>query len=436
MFPKDFVWGAATASYQIEGAVNEDGRVPSIWDTFSATPGNVENGDTGAVACDHYHRYKEDVALMKQLGLKAYRFSIAWGRVLNGQQVNQRGLDFYSRLVDELLAAHIQPWVTLYHWDLPQNLQDEGGWTNRAIVEKFAHYADVVTRALGDRVKHWITFNEPWVFTYLGYGIGYHAPGISSLPAYLSAAHHFLLSHARSVPIIRGNSPDSKVGVTLDISQPEGDPRAVARQRDFHNHWFLDPIYFGEYPQELFTVYQEMGYLPDIQDGDLEAIQGKPDFLGINYYTRQVVEYDESDPLHLTRWVHQPESEYTEMGWEVAPESIYRMLKYINDRYAPDAMVITENGAAFADEVSDDGQVHDPRRVAFYDAYLRNCLRAIQEGVPLKGYFAWSLLDNFEWAFGYSKRFGIIYVDYETQQRIPKDSAKWYSQLIKRNGFE
>lgn len=435
MFPKDFVWGAATASYQIEGAVEADGRVPSIWDTFSATPGKVENGDTGAVACDHYHRYKDDVALMKQLGLKAYRFSIAWGRVLNGEQVNPAGLDFYSRLVDELLTAGIQPWVTLYHWDLPQSLEDQGGWTNRAIVDHFAHYADVVSRALGDRVKHWITFNEPWVFTYLGYAAGVHAPGGTNLADYLSAAHHFLLAHARSVPIIRANSADSQVGVTLDIAQPEGDPRAVERGRAVHNGWFLDPLYFGHYPPEVLAIYQQMGCMPEVQPGDMEAIQGKPDFLGINYYTRQVVEYDESDPLHLARGVYQPESEHTEMGWEVAPESIYRMLKHINERYDPGAIYITENGAAFTDEVGDDGRVHDPRRMAFYDAYLRNCLRAIEEGVPLKGYFAWSLLDNFEWAFGYSKRFGMIYVDYETQQRIPKDSAAWYSQLIRNNGF-
>lgn len=434
-FPSDFVWGAATASYQIEGAVEADGRVPSIWDTFCATPGKVENGDSGAVACDHYHRYKDDVALMKELGLKAYRFSIAWGRVLNGRTVNQAGLDFYSNLVDELLSAGIEPWVTLYHWDLPQTLQDVGGWTNRAIVDEFLYYADVVTKALGDRVKRWITFNEPWVFTYLGYASGVHAPGITHIPDYLSSAHHFLLAHAKSVPIIRANSSDSLVGVTLDMTQPEGDERAAERLRALHNGWFLDPIYFGHYPAEVVEIYEQAGYMPEIQPGDMEAIHGKPDFLGINYYTRQTIEADESDPVMLSRPVHMDESEYTEMGWEVAPESIYRMLKHNNERYNPGAMVITENGAAFQDVVSADGQVHDDRRVAYYNGYLTNCQRAISEGVPLMGYFAWSLMDNFEWSFGYSKRFGLIHVDYETQQRIPKDSARWYSQVIKNNGF-
>jgi beta-glucosidase len=442
-FPQGFLWGAATASYQIEGAVDEDGRGPSIWDTFSRTPGKVKNGDTGAIACDHYHLYRDDVALLKRIGVSAYRFSIAWPRILpqGTGEVNRAGLDFYDRLVDELLANDIQPWATLYHWDLPQALEDQGGWPERVVVDPFVNYVDVISRRLGDRVKHWMTLNEPWVFTFLGYGIGVHAPGRTDMQDYLRASHHALLAHGRSVPLLRTNVGDAaKVGVVLNLAwadpatDSQEDRDAVHRYDGFQNRWFLDPIYKGSYPADMLELYN--AELP-IQDGDLDEIRGKPDFLGVNFYNRTVLAHnpDAEDPLKI-RQVPQTQNEHTAMGWEVSPESLYNLLVHTNREYNPGAIYITENGAAFLDEVGPDGEVDDPRRMAFYREYLAQAHRAIEAGVPLRGYFAWSLLDNFEWAEGYDKRFGITYVDYETQRRILKGSGKWYSQAIKQNGFE
>lgn len=442
-FPDGFVWGAATASYQIEGAATADGRGASIWDTFSATPGKVLNGDTGAVACDHYNRYPDDIRLMRdQIGLDAYRFSIAWPRILpqGDGAVNPAGLDFYDRLVDGLLEAGITPYATLFHWDLPQALEDRGGWPHRGVVDAYINYADVTTRRLGDRVKHWMTFNEPWVFTFIGYCTGRHAPGKTSWADYLAGMHHFLLAHGGAVPVIRQNSADASVGLVLNLNWADAasdsaeDQAAVARAMSFQNNWILDPLYRGEYPADMVALYDEAGIMPEIRDGDMARIQGAPDFLGVNFYTRLVVRHDDS--VEILRFSDVPQSgEHTEMGWEVSPESLYRLLMWTWQNYAPEHLYITENGAAFADEVSADGAVHDERRLNFYREYLTNVHRAITEGVPMRGYFAWSLLDNFEWAEGYSKRFGITYVDYETQQRILKDSGKWYAQVIENNGF-
>ena len=437
-FPQDFAWGVATASYQIEGAWDEDGKVESIWDRFSHTPGKVTNGDTGDVACDHYHRWPEDLALMKQIGLNAYRFSIAWPRILpEGRgQVNQAGLDFYSRLVDALLEANIEPYVTLYHWDLPQRLQDEGGWPERQIVDSFSEYADVVSRALGDRVKNWITLNEPFVSAVDGYLDGQHAPGIRDQRQALAASHHLLLAHGMSVPLIRNNSTGSRVGITLNLGpQMPASPSVADRARatwldGFINRWYLDSLVGRGYPQDMLAGFGDA--MNFVQAGDLETIAVPLDFVGVNYYTRHVVRSEaipekENEPVMLF-----PNDEHTEMGWEVYPEGLYLTLGRLHFDYAFPAIYITENGAAFKDQVVN-GQVHDPQRLSYIKRHLRQVQRAIEAGMPVRGYFAWSLLDNFEWAHGYTKRFGLVYVDYETQQRIPKSSAKWYAQVIQEN---
>jgi beta-glucosidase len=441
-FPEGFLWGTATSAYQVEGAVDEDGRGPSIWDTFCRVPGVITNGDTGDVACNHYHRYLEDVELMARLGTTAYRFSIAWPRILPGgtDAVNQAGLDFYDRLVDALLAKGIEPFATLYHWDLPQALQDNvGGWPDRGIVEPFVHYADVVSRRLGDRVHCWMTHNEPWVAAFVGHAIGVHPPGLKSPPDALKAAHHLLLSHGRAVPVLRANGDAAtKVSIVTNLawvdpaSDAPEDQSAARRYDGFLNRWFLDPLFKGEYPADMLDLYGAEAV--PIQPGDLEDIAAPLDFLGVNYYSRSVIGAGDEMPLIQVRH-EEPEGEYTEMGWEVYPQGLYSLLVRVHRDYAPSAMYITENGAAFPDEVSADGKVRDPRRLAYLQAHFVHAHRAIQEGVPLKGYFVWSLMDNFEWGFGYSKRFGIVHVDYQTQQRTPKQSGEWYAQVTRQNGF-
>ncbi|PJF29584.1 MAG: beta-glucosidase [Phototrophicales bacterium] len=441
IFPQDFLWGAATASYQIEGAVFEDGRGTTVWDVFADTPGKVKNGDSGEVACDHYHRYPQDVALMKQLGLHAYRFSIAWARILpeGTGNINPAGLDFYDKLLDTLLVNGIRPFATLYHWDLPQALEDKGGWTNKMIVDWFGEYVHIVTKRLGDRLKDWMTLNEPWVFTYLGYASGDHAPGHRDLNMYIRASHHSIMAHARAVNIVHANVADSQVGIVLNPawSDPHSDTLQdyLASQRllSFQNRWWLHPLYHGEYPADMMAIYgDKMAFL---QADDFDELKANPsDFLGVNFYTRHVVQAMPYSDEWLKFITVRQNREHTEMDWEVSPEAIYNVLKHIHDEYAPSKIYITENGAAFNDVVTGDS-VHDERRVAFYQQYLAHCHRAIADGIPLKGYFAWSLLDNFEWAEGYSKRFGIIYVDYPTQRRIIKDSGKWYAQTIRDNGF-
>jgi beta-glucosidase len=438
-FPEGFIWGAATAAYQIEGAWNEDGKGESIWDRFSHTPGTIAHGDRGDVACDHYHRWREDVALMKEVGLQAYRFSISWPRLLpEGRgRLNAAGLDFYSRLVDGLLEAAIEPFITLYHWDLPQALQDQGGWPARATAEAFVEYADLVTRRLGDRVEHWITLNEPFVSAMVGYLEGRHAPGHSDLDEALAAAHHLLLSHGWAIPVIRRNSPGAQVGIALNLSgqtpaSPSAADRAAAWQRDgVVNRWFLDPLSARGYPAD---IVQHHGNLMEfVQAGDLEAIAAPLDFLGVNYYARGVVRSSVVTGAENAPRTVFPNPERTEMGWEVYPEGLYELLGRLHFDYRFPALYVTENGAAYPDRIGPDGQVDDPLRVAFLEEHLAAAARAIGAGVPLRGYFVWSLMDNFEWAHGYSKRFGLIYVDYPTQRRVLKTSAHWYRRVIAAN---
>ena len=438
-FPKDFVWGVATASYQIEGAWDEDGKGESIWDRFSHTPGKVENGDTGDVACDHYHRWREDVALMKDLGLNAYRFSIAWPRILPEGRgtVSQAGIDFYSELVDALLAEGIEPFATLYHWDLPQVLEDQGGWPDRMVVDAFVEFADAVTRALGDRVKNWTTFNEPWVSAFVGYEEGRHAPGISNMETAVAAAHHLMVSHGLAVPVIRDNCPNANVGIVLNLTPQEPASPSIADRiaatwvDGYINRWFLDALVGRGYPQDMVDSFgNELDF---IQPGDMAAIAVPLDYLGINYYTRGIARSDEiSEAENLPQTVFQGD-EITEMDWEVYPKGLYNMLGRLHFDYNFPVIYITENGAAFPDEVGPDGQVDDQDRLSYIKRHLEMTHKAIQIGVPVKGYFAWSFLDNFEWAFGYTKRFGIVYVDYETQKRIPKSSAKWYRDVTQKN---
>ncbi len=435
-FPPSFAWGAATASYQIEGAVAEDGRGESIWDRFSHTPGRVANGDTGDVACDHYHRWREDVALMAGLGLRAYRFSVAWPRVLpdGAGAVNQAGLDFYDRLVDELLAHGIRPFATLYHWDLPQALQDRGGWASPEIVEHFAHYADAVATRLADRVTDWTTLNEPQVFAFIGYVEGLHAPGLTDPRAGLVAAHHAHLAHRAATDVLRQRRADARIGIALSLwpavpaSDEPADADAARRLDGAVNRWFLDPVFGRPYPADIVELFR-----PLLDDLDLGAVVGgpPPDVLGVNYYSRHTVVRDSSVPFLSARTVDRS-APRTAMGWEVHPSSLRDLLVRLHRDYAPGSIVITENGAAFDDEPDAGGFVQDDERIAYVESHLAAVADARAAGVPVDGYLLWSLLDNFEWAEGYAKRFGIVRVDFETLRRIPKASGHWYADVIGR----
>lgn len=449
-FPEGFVWGAATASYQIEGAAREDGRGPSIWDTFSRTPGKVYAGHTGDVACDHYHRYADDVAIMADLGLAAYRFSVAWPRIQpdGTGPVNVRGLDFYDRLTDELLAKGIDPVVTLYHWDLPQTLEDRGGWAVRETAEAFAEYAQIVHRRLGDRVSTWTTLNEPWCSAYLGYASGLHAPGVRDGAKAFRAAHHLNLAHGLAARALRSAGAKS-ISITLNPCQVE--PLDPANPADIEaarlidgvaNRIFLDPMLRGEYPADVLEHISRITDLSHIKDGDEAIINAPIDVLGINFYTPSYVRATPGAPGALDYPGSQgiafrpPVGPVTDMNWQIEPASLTRLLTRIHRDYPGTALMITENGAAYPEGPSENGEVHDLRRIEYIDAHLRACHDALAEGVDLRGYFAWSLMDNFEWAEGYAKRFGIVHVDYTTQQRVPKDSAKWYREVIRRNGLE
>jgi beta-glucosidase len=432
-FPSEFLWGAATSAYQIEGAADEDGRGASIWDTFCATPGKVANGDSGEIACDSYNRYAQDIALMRELGLNAFRFSIAWPRIVpNGRgRVNEPGLDFYDRLVDELLAAGIRPFVTLYHWDLPQALEDAGGWPERATAEAFAEYVELVARRLGDRVRSWVTQNEPYCSSWLGYAVGVHAPGRTDEAAAVAAAHHVLLSHGLAVDVLRRESRDAQVGIVLDswpvypLSDDPRDVEAAWEADGFRNRFFFDPVLRGRYPDD---VLERLGAnsLP-IRDGDLTTIAAPIDFVGLNNYSRSIVAANgDGGP----RNVPATDARTTAMGWEIYPHGIYEVLARFHREYGVDSLYVTENGAAFPDVRGHDGRIEDPERIDYLAQYLGAVARAIADGVPVHGYFVWSLLDNFEWAHGYSKRFGLLYVDYPTLERIPKSSFYWYRDLI------
>jgi beta-glucosidase len=447
-FPSDFMWGAATSAYQIEGAHDVDGRGESIWDRFCRTPGKVEGGDHGDVACDHYHRWRDDIALMRELGLRAYRFSVAWPRILptGTGVVNARGLDFYDQLVDGLLSAGITPFVTLYHWDLPQVLEDAGGWPSRTVAEAFVNYADIVTRRLGDRVKHWITHNEPWVVATLGYNEGLHAPGRREPAAALAASHHLLLSHGWAVPVIRQNAPGAKVGITVNLvpslpaSPSAADYDAFRRYDGTMNRWFLDPLFGRGYPGDVVADHIEAKALPAyswplVEPGDLKAIAEPCDFLGVNYYNRGVIRSQtvpESENLPRTVEVA-PASQHTDMGWEVYPDGLGDILMRVHLEYRPQALYVTENGASYSTAPDRDGRVRDVQRTRYFHDHLVSSRRAMLAGVPLAGYFAWSLLDNFEWAWGYRQRFGLTWVDYESQRRVLKDSARWYRKVIDAN---
>jgi beta-glucosidase len=431
-FPKDFYFGTATASYQIEGAVDEDGKGPSIWDVFSHTPGKTFNGDTGDIACDHYHRYKEDVQIMKDIGLNAYRFSVSWPRIMpDGKNINQKGIDFYNRLVDELLEADITPFVTLYHWDLPYALQEKGGWLNPDIAMYFRAYATFMFDELGDRVKHWITLNEPWCSSFLGYFTGEHAPGHQNLQEAILAAHNLLRAHGYAVQSFREEVKDGEIGltnVTMKVEPGDSKPESflVAGLVDkIVNAWFHDPVIFGKYPEEAVKNYLERGI--QVPSEDLEVISNPIDFFGVNYYTRTLVAYDENSPLGFS--YVQGDLPKTEMGWEIYPQGLFETLVNLKERYKL-PLYITENGMAGPDKV-ENGRVKDTYRIEYLEKHFESALSAIEAGVDLRGYFIWSLMDNFEWAHGYSKRFGIVYVDYATQKRILKDSALWLKDFIK-----
>lgn len=438
-FPPRFAWGVATASYQIEGSPLADGAGASIWHTFAHTPGTISNGETGDVACDHYRRMPEDVGLMRELGIRAYRFSVSWPRVFarGRAPVNEKGMAFYERLVDALLEAGIEPMATLYHWDLPQALEDEGGWPERSTSEHYADYAEAMFSRLGDRVSRWITFNEPWVFNWLGYGLGIHAPGRSDPAAALRAGHHTLLAHGMAVERLRQLQPSAQIGITLSVQAhvaAGSDPRdieAVAKPRAFHNEWFADPIVFGRYPQPMLEQFAEA--MPEMTDADRRVVQRPIDFLGLNYYTRTLHRHDPGGFFGVATC--RALGEHTAMDWEVYPAGLYLVLRQFHERYGL-PLYVTENGAGFEHEtVEPDGSVHDTTRLRYLQSHLEMCQRAIAEGVDLRGYFAWSLMDNFEWAFGYAKRFGIVRCDFETQRRTPKWSALWYRRVIEENGI-
>ncbi|MFD3650368.1 GH1 family beta-glucosidase [Streptomyces cyaneofuscatus] len=437
-FPADFTWGVATAAYQIEGAVVEDGRSPSIWDTFSHTPGTIDGGDTGDIACDHYHRVPEDIGLIKQVGADAYRFSIAWPRVVPGGDgpVNKAGLDFYDRLVDGLLEAGVTPFATLYHWDLPQVLQDRGGWTVRETSEHFAVYASHVVERIGDRVKDWATLNEPLCSAWIGHLEGRMAPGLTDLTAAVRASYHLHLGHGLAVQAIRAASSDARVGIVNNLSPivpastSEAD-LAAARRADGHiNRWWLDPVLGRGYPQDMVETY---GVELPVRPGDLETIAAPLDWLGLNYYFRQIVTADPSGPAPGFTQVPVADARHTYMDWEVYADGLEQLLLRLTEEYGVERIYVTENGSAYQDTVAADGSVHDPERVAYLEEHLAACARAVAKGAPLAGYFAWSLLDNFEWAYGYDKRFGLVHVDYATQRRTVKSSGRRYAELIREH---
>ncbi len=434
-FPSNFIWGVSTAAYQIEGAWNEDGKGESIWDRFCHTPGHIYNAESGDVACDHYHRYLGDIQLMMQLGLQAYRFSTSWTRVLpSGRGVqNPAGLDFYDRLVDSLLAVGITPFLTLYHWDLPQALQDQGGWLSRDTCQVFAEYCALMAGRLGDRVAYWTTFNEPKVVGLVGNLLGTHPPGYQDVRKFAQVRHNLLVAHGLAVQALRSQQPELKVGIVLDewgcepASDEEEDRRAAQTFWRINESFFLETIFNGKYPRGILDDLGENA--PLVEAEDLKLASQPLDFLGINNYSRHVIAAE-----GLIE--HVEGSEYTEMGWEVHAPALRRLLNRIHREYRVPPLYITENGAAFKDEVNSDGQVHDPRRVSYLNDHISQVNLAMQDGVDVRGYFVWSLLDNFEWSYGFSKRFGLIHVDFMTQKRIIKDSGRWFAQLIQTHSVE
>lgn len=436
-FPVGFRWGASTSSYQIEGAVAEDGRGESMWDVFCHTPGKVANGETGDVACDHYHRYPEDIALMRGAGFDVYRFSVAWPRILPGGTgaVNPKGLEFYDRLTDALLEAGIEPWPCLYHWDLPQALQERGGWENRDIADWFADYAAIVAERLGDRARHWIMLNEPQVTAHRGFAYAMYAPGFADRGKFFAATHHQNLAQGRALARLRGINPGWRLGTVFNLSVPvpaTDDPRdseAVALYDAMWNRNFLDPLLRGAYPEACLPDLR-----PLVRAGDLAAIRQPVDFLGLNYYCRSFCRWDDAHPLKVARAPAPPERPRTCLDWEILPEGLGQMLARLRDEYGNPEVYITENGAAFH-EPETGGPVADDNRIAFLDGYLDAARLAIENGSKLRGYMVWSIIDNFEWAWGFAPRFGLVHVDYDTLKRTPKKSYDWFATVVRQNAL-
>lgn len=437
-FPHEFVWGASTSAYQIEGAWNADGKGPSIWDTFSHTPGKVASGHTGDVACDHYHRYVEDVELLSRLGVDAYRFSVSWPRVQPTGQgaVNRAGVDFYDRLVDALLGAGIEPWVCLYHWDLPQALQDRGGWTNRDTTHRFVDWARIVSDAVGDRVDRFAMLNEPSVVAMVGHLFGAHAPGFTDISAYAAATHHLNLATGMALEQMR-SEVDAELGTILNL-QPvhpkrneEADQHAAELFDAAWNRAFLDPLLKGSYPDMMAMMID-----PVMQSGDLEQIHQPIDWLGMNLYSRQRVQADPHSFVGMKQADPPPDSETTDMGWEVYPDALHEQLTELKNAYGNPPVYVTENGAAYPEPESVDGQIDDTERVSYLRRHVDEVHRAIEDGVDVRGYFVWTLMDNFEWAEGYEKRFGLVHVDFETLERTPKRSFEWYRKTILEHAVE
>jgi beta-glucosidase len=444
VFPKGFMWGTASSSYQIEGGHDADGKGWSVWDTFcSDDASRIADGKSGQVSSDHYHRYREDIQLMGDLGYPNYRFSISWPRVVpqGTGGVNPAGLDFYDRLVDELMAKAITPCVTLFHWDLPQALQDVGGWSNRSTAEAFATYGEEVVRRLGDRVRFWMTLNEPWVHALEGHFVGNHAPGLTNLSVALQAAHHILLAHGMVIPRIRAMCPEARIGLVNNLewvepaSDTDQDLAAAKRHDGAYNRWFMDPVYFKRYPEDMWSWYADA--LPRIEPDDLNIIAEPMDFLGVNYYTRRIIAHDPSAGFLHTRQVFRPfVSQVDYANWEDYPEGLYLLLKRVKREYQAPVIFITENGSPSDYDEIVNGTHRDLQRIEYIRRHAAAVWQAIQDGVDVRGYFVWGFLDDFEWNYGFTKRFGLVHVDFDTLERRVKESGVWYASVCRNNGFE
>tara|TARA_A100001011_G_scaffold329983_1_gene355588 strand:- start:652 stop:2004 length:1353 start_codon:yes stop_codon:yes gene_type:complete len=439
-FGKKFKWGVATSSFQIEGSNTVDQKLDSIWDIFTKQKGNIRNNDNAINACNHYELWKEDFQLIQNLGVNSYRFSISWPRIVKKNLIskNQKGIDFYKFQIEELLEKGIKPFLTLNHWDIPQIFLEKGGWTNRDCIDYFLEYVNILSYEYGNIIENWITHNEPWVISHLGYSVGTHAPGIKSFRDYLKVSHHLLLSHGKAIPIIRENSKNSEVGIVLNLTPayPESDSPYDKKEtllfNQFFNKWFLDPLYGNRYPVEIIEQWKTKGYLTEnlnfIKDGDYSLMSGKTDFLGINYYSRAILKNKKTNNKKFP--IKNVSGEKTKFGWEVFPDGLEKLLIDINNDYKPNKIYITENGCSYDYSVNKEKQINDVNRINYFKSHLLACRNAIKKGVPLEGYFHWSLMDNFEWAEGYYHRFGLIHVDYNTYERIPKASFEWYKNFL------
>jgi len=441
-FPKGMKWGTATAAYQVEGAAFEDGRGLSIWDTFSHTPGKVKNNDNGDVACNSYHRYEEDIELLDELGANVYRFSVSWPRIYpNGQgELNQKGLVYYHKLVNSLVDKGIEPMLTLYHWDLPQALQDQGGWANRNTIDAFSQYAETIFKEFNGKVKYWQTINEPLCAAFLSNYRGVHAPGYQDLQLAVDVSHHLLLAHGNAVKLFRELGIEGQIGTATNTTWREPysnwveDIEACRREIGHNIDWFLDPIFKGEYPHYLVDWFNKKGAHPHIEDGDMEVIQQPIDFIGVNYYSGNVARYKENEGLLDIENI-EIDYNHTHIGWPIYADGFYKVFHYLAERYGDIPLFITENGACCVDDLVD-GKVSDQDRIHYYKQHLTAVSRAIDSGIPIIGYLAWSLLDNFEWADGYGKRFGLVYIDFQSQDRIKKESYHWYKEVIANGSME